>query len=542
VRLAAALALGGALAAALAGAGAYAGPRRAPAPGRETTLWLAVESAAHDRDLRFEAADRDRFRARFGREPQGVLAGERRGERILDAPWLWTRLAAAARGLGAGGPYALGGALCGLALGAALALAASRLGGASAALLVAAAALGSPVFLLPFRLESFALEFAAAALAAAAVWHRRLAPVSGPDQVYRGPLDRRPSPLRWALAGLASGVVFAGSPAYLPVALPLLAAAPKERRQLAGGLYVAAAAAALAALAGFGGSPWEPVDPVVDLRLLGWSAAGLLAGRGVGIAPYFAPIVLLFVSSGAGAGRRFTLLAVLGALALQLLLAPFDFVAGTVVPGNGWFLPLFALVLAAVEHAESRGWSLAALVVAAPFLAPHWLGVVGFDAAAREAARRGALVVDLLPAASTLRREEGAADLARPELAVRGFAPAIAAGADDRLRLRERSGTLLAISNRQLASVRIELAGDAPDAIEVRGGTLGDTTFRPSGEVAFDIALPRRARRHPVWWSPDGAWIYELTIRLPEPPAKPLPLDVPFGRGGAPEAGRPAGR
>jgi hypothetical protein len=180
----------------------------------------------------------------------------------------------------------------------------------------------------------------------------------------------------------------------------------------------------------------------------------------------------------------------------------------------------------------------AVALAGAPFvLAPVVLAPLGFAAPAVAVERLAAPLVGLLPEPTTLRVAPGSADLARPSLVVRGLEPAVSAGASG-LRLAGRRGDLYAISDRALSSLRIELGGEAPVAIGVRGGRLGDTTIRPSGEVAFDVALDdRRARRHPVWWSRDGAWIYRLGLELPAVPPRPVPLEVPFGRPVVPVAG-----
>jgi hypothetical protein len=229
--------------------------------------------------------------------------------------------------------------------------------------------------------------------------------------------------------------------------------------------------------------------------------------------------------------------AVLAAVALQLLLAPFDFVEGTLAPGNAWGLPLLALALVAAEGGESpfATWSVAA--VALPLLAAPWLTALGAERAAAAAARRVAAVERLLPAASTLRLQPGAAELERGGLRVRAFAPGLAPVAAGKLAWSEARADLLAIADRPLSSLRLELGAAAPARFDVRGGTLGNVTYRPSGEVAVDVALvPRRARRHPVWWSRDGAWIYPLELRLEQMPAAPIPLDMPFGRLAVPAA------
>lgn len=82
---------------------APAGP---PAPGAETTNWVAARSLALDGDLRFTDEDARRYRERFGGAPAG-LRTERDGE-TLDAPPLASRAWAAAFRVGSErGPYAL---------------------------------------------------------------------------------------------------------------------------------------------------------------------------------------------------------------------------------------------------------------------------------------------------------------------------------------------------------------------------------------------------------------------------------------------------
>jgi len=514
---------------------------RAPDPGRETTYWLAVESLAADRDLTLAEADRARFADRFGARPSAAQVDIAGGAARLDAPWLWTRLAAAARAaLGPRGATLLQIALFAWIAALAAATLAPRLGGGSAGLLVAVSLLASAAFALPFRLEPRALEAAAMATAAAAVWYRRLGPARAADDVYRGDLSGRPALGRWLVAGAAFAPVAVGSPAYLALAAPLLAAAPAARRRLSTLLFLAGAAAVAAPVVAIGGPPWPPPDGAPSISLYGWSAAGLLLGRGVGLLPYFVPALLLVTLGGREEGKRWVPGAILASLGLQLALAPFDFVEGALAPGNAWFLPLFALLLVAAERGEGAPATLAVgLVGLAPLLAP-WALALGAPDAAEAIARRVVAVERLLPAASTLRLQPGAADLARGGLAARGFAPGVTATGDGRLRLDAARADLVVTSDRPLSSLRLELGREAPAQLDVRGGKLGNVTYRPSGEVAVDLLVdPRRARRHPVWWSRDAAWSYPIELRLSQSPASPLPLELPFGRLAIPDGSAP---
>ena len=507
-------------------------PAREPLAGREATLWLAAESRALDHDDLLSPADRTRFAARFGHEPVDVLVqldGERK---VLDAPWLWTELATLARLLiGPRGPYLLQAALFALAALAAVATLRSRLGPTSGPLLVGVALFGGAAFFVPFRLEPRALELAAMAAAAAVVWFRRVGPARGPEDVFRGDLGGGPQALRFLLAGGAFGVVAAGSPSYLWLALPLLGAAPAGRKGRSRALFALGAIGVFAALVVLGGAPWERVEPVLSPALLGWNALLVAIGRQVGLLPYFAPAALLTLTAGRAEGRRWVLPAALLALLTQLLLMPFDVVESAAMPGNSWFLPVLVLLLLAAEHSEAPAWTLAAAAVSGLFLAPQWAAPWAPNALSQRLARRLAPIVELLPLPSTQRELPGDIQLEREGLAVHGFAPALVLRGDGRLGWRGARASLLVASERPLSSVRLELGSAAPVEFEVRGGRMGNTTLRPNGDVAVDVGLdPSAARHHPVWWSDRSAWIYALELRLPKPMATEVPLDVPYGR------------
>ncbi len=511
-------------------AAAIFAPSREPLAGREATLWLAVESRAVDHDDLLTKVDRQRFAERYGHEPSDVLVQVEGDAKHFDAPWLWTVLATAARRLaGSRGPWLLQAALLALTALAAQATLRSRLGAASGALLVLVALFGSAAFFVPLRLEPRALEMAAVALAAALVWARRSGPARGPEDVFRGELGAF-RPLRSLAAGAAFGVVAAGSPTYLWLALPLLAAAPHGHRTAARALFALGTLTLFAAIVLAGGAPWGLVEPRLSPSLLGWNLVGAFAGRGVGLLTTFAPALLLLVTAGRAEGRRWALPAALFALVSQLLLFPFDVVESAAMPGNAWFLPLLALLLLAAEHAEAPAWTLAAAAVSGLFLLPQWLAPFGPNAISRRLEERLAPIVELLPLPSTQRELPGDTQLEREGIAVHGFGPALVAG-DGRFAMGAERASLLLVSERPLSSVRLDLGAAAPVDFEVRGGKAGNTTLRPNGEVALDVGLdPKQARRHPVWWSDQAAWIYPLEVRLPKRPATPLPLDVAYGR------------
>jgi len=508
------------------------GLHREPAAGRETTNWLAIESAAVDGDRVLAEADRARFAERFGHRPVAAQVETSDGVKRLDAPAAWTAVMATARHLGRRAPAIVQSLLFAVAAGFAFSLLAGVLGESSAALLVLVTLLASAAVLVPVRLEPRVLEMAAMGGACAAVWWRRSRRPAGSPDVFQGSLGRAPSALRWIVSGLLFGVVLAGSPTYLPLAVPLVAAADRERRWSRGLAFALGAALSLGGLAVSSGALWEPIEPILSARLFGWAALGLTLGRGVGLAPYFVPAIFLALAVGGTAGKRWAPLAVVAALVLQVVAAPFDFVEGALDVGNAWFLPPLVLLLCAAESTERTRSMLALAVLSAPFLLPSWLAVVGATTASRQAAQRLAVVGEVLPVPSTLRSIPGAASIERAGLVVQGLAPGLVGGSDGRLRWVGRRAQLVVSSDRAMSSLRLDLGANAPADIEVRGGKLGNTTYRPSGELSIDVLLdPRQARRHPVWMARGEAATYVVELRIGQAPATPIVLDVPFGRG-----------
>jgi len=517
------------------------GVHREPDPGRETTYWLAIESAAADGDELLAETDRTRFTEQFGHRPIGARVAVSGGEKRLDSPALWTGLMSASRRLGRRAPAIVQSLLFVLAAGLAYLLLGAAMGESSAALIVLTSLFASAAVLVPVRLEPRVIEMVAMAAACAAVWKRRSTTRDRTPGVYRGSLDRAPALGRWVLSGLCFGVVLAGTPTYLPLALPLIAAAEPERRWSRGVAFALSATSVLGAIAVFSGALWEPIEPVLSLRLFGWALAGLLGGRGVGLLPFFIPALYLMLASGRSSGKHWAPLAVVAAALLQALAAPFDYVEGGLAAGNAWFLPALVLLLCSSEAFERARSMLALSLLSVPFLLPTWLSAVGASGLAGQAAARLAVVGEFLPVPSTLRAIPGAALVERAGLQVQGLAPAVTGVGDGRLRWRGRRAVLVVASDRPMSSLRLDLSANAPADIELRGGRLGNTTYRPSGELSVDVLLgPRSERRHPAWFARgDGARTYVLELRVKNPPEEPILVDVPFGRGVLPSSSPP---
>ncbi len=517
-------------------------PGRRPAEGGQTSLWLAVESRAIDGDLLFEAKDADRFRSNFGESAlKGFHLRERREVTVgrdgrpreapsLEAPWLWTRLAASARAIG--GRTGLFFLQWVLVFGAALLVlwgTRPRLGSSGSSSWVLLSVFSSSAALAALFLVPEALHFFLLALAGAVLWGRRSLPTVEVGQVYGGDLDRSAAWWRFVVAGLAFGVVATGAPSYLPLAWPLLAEAPVGRRAAGSALFVATAGLSFALLVLAGGRPWPPIELWYDPALLGWAGFGLLFGRSAGVLVAFVPALLAFATPTRDEGRRWIPWSILASVTLHLLTSPFDLAGDSGAPGNAWFLPHFALLLLLPARLPARGGRIAVAALSLFLIAPAWLAVAGLEG--RSWVRPLARLHAFLPLDSTLRDLPGAATLDhRSGIVVRGFAPEVFAGADGRLRLTGAAAALVVESATPLSSLRLEFGGDAPASFEVRGGRMGDVVLRPNGDVAVDVALGEPARRHPTARSPRGASIYLLRLELPKAPAAPLAFDFSIAR------------
>jgi hypothetical protein len=373
--------------------------------GDEATYLMQAESLAFDFDLTYERRDYDRFVARHGRLPDGLILQKARdaaaptfGKPALYALWLapFVRWAPTA-----GAPLANALLLALAALVAARTL--ERRVGAAAALWVAAWCFASVAFAYVFWAHADAFLFAATALGLALAYRGEPAAVTPgaiPD-LYEPPGGVREAaspwrPLaRWVAAGALLAVPGAFRPFYLALLLPAAAAAwaegapsPGARRWarpaalLGGALALLVAAGALQVAAGgawtaYGGerqgfyahTGFPEVDfPAADwdasvrrwgntswlfggalgdyaggshVALWRWNTVYFFLGRHVGVLAYFLPLVLGVAAFSPRRGRWLLAVAVLVAAACFLLVRPFNFYGGGGAIANRYFLPLY---------------------------------------------------------------------------------------------------------------------------------------------------------------------------------------------------------
>lgn len=559
---------------------------RAPV-GDEATYTLQALSLGHDLDLVFEAGDHRRFTDLYSRPPDRLALQSRDGGGTIafGAPFWWSLWAAPFLRLGPLNGAAVANVLL-LALAAwAAARALARRIGPAAWWWVAALGFASVSFAYAFLatpdLSLLACTAIGLALTAGAGAPARPAS-EAPPQIYGEPDDDEGGRPRSVLRWLAAGALLAIPAVYRPVYATLLAAAavatPRPRRGAriaalaTGALVVVLFSAGGQWLAGGGWNPWQgrrafaaggypgvdfPAEvwpgpgavavgaaevapgataPPLDARLWGWNLLYLVAGRDVGLVPYFLPGLLLIglAAGGRGRGGRWALAAaVVLSLGALLWLRPFNFFGGSEAIANRFFLPLYP----ALWFLAARGGgslvrrtlgAVASAALAAPFLLPLWSAPRAHPVADDGRYRYVAPIArELLPFETTQTA------IPAPRAIAGGLTLAFVAGdagpgPGDRGRLRLRGGReveLLVASPEPLERLGFSFGRRAPSQLEVlAGGALGDTLLRDDGGISFAIDLEPSRTVHPTPWSA-GRWsFYRLRFRLVEAP----PFDLPF--------------
>jgi hypothetical protein len=557
--------------------------------GDEATYAMQAASLAWDFDLRYTRADYDRFVAQWGGPPDGVILQSRDGGAHLTygKPFLYALAVAPFVRLAP-----LRGALVAnaLMLAAAALLAARTLRlrvGAAAPFAVAVLVFGSVAFAYVFWVHSdvFLLASTAAGFALAYAGDRSLIP-GGPKGRQAPPLYADgPGPWprpgwrwlgRWALAGALLAVPGAFRPFYLALLLPAALAVPAGRRRegwpalAAGALALLLLTAVAQHVAGgdwnsyagqrlgfyartgypavdFPASAWDQklrqwgntswtqegaFEPSSSLRLWGWNLAYFLVGRDVGVLPYFLPLLLGVLAFRRDRGRWALPAAVaLGALCF-LLVRPFNFYGGGGAVANRYFLPLYpALWFMAARPLRTATVALAALL-AAPFLWPLWRHPGAFPVGEDGRYRHVSVVARrVLPYETTQSHIPGGQDANANGIWVKLLSSDVWRPAGGRTWRMAGNGEadLLVGSPKPLSFLAVELDRRAPTRLAAGGRELRPSLLRPNGAEVFEVPLTRPRAVHPMWWTHDDYYLYELRFQLPGAKAGPVAMDLRRG-------------
>jgi hypothetical protein len=537
------------LAATLAGAATFDRRSWPSLVGDEATYLMAAASLAWDHDLRYERGDYDRFFARWGVRPDGLILqssdggktlsfGKPAGYSVFLAPFV--RLAPSR------GPWVANALLLALAAVAAARALSRRIGNA-APLWVAAFVFASVSFAYVFWAHADLFLACLAAIALALVYDRE-------------PGSAAPA-WRFAAAGALLALVVLSRPLYVPLLLPVLLAAPRGGRRRAGTAVVAAMGGVVlvACLAswvargswtsyggdrrsyyGYTGFPgvdaaagdwqrqlaehgthtWLKVETLqmgFDARQTAWNGVYYLVGRHVGVLPYFLPLLLGLLAFRRGEGRWALPLAALLAAALLFWVRPFNFYGGGGAIANRYFLPaypaLWFLAARPLRGLRAVAPPLLAAALAAPFLWPLWSSPRAFPIAADGGYRwTSAAARRWLPYETTLShlKPAGQEDLHLNGLWVKLLTPGLHA-VDGGAALGVASGgpaELLVGSARPLAGVVVRPA--AGEALRVDGAT---TAAAADGVWVLPFARPRAVHR--MWWTDDPFYLYQVKLLPP---------------------------
>ncbi len=513
---------------------------RPPDEGEEPTYALQASSLAWDFDLLYSQQDYRRYVDQWGVRPRGIDLESRDGGRtqVFARPFHHALLAVPFvrvmpyRGLRVANVLLLAAAafLTARTLARRQGMSASGVGtagsGSAAPLWVAAFVFASAAFSYVFLATADVFLLAVTAIGFSLVFSD--GPALALSSMYQGTSGWAWRTFgRWAAIGALLAIPGTYRLPYLLLLIPAAIAlnrSPSIRRQPAW-LGLLAGALALFALTAFvqiaaGAEPFWAMaarKPLLDPALLGWNAWYFLAGRNVGLLPYFLPVLLAFSAYRKDQGR-WALLAAAGLASLGfLLLRPYDFagVAGTV--GNRLFLPLYAALwfLPFPVRPLRASWALVTAALAAPLLFPLWMS----PATPHPVPAR---IADWLPYEATqqdlpgewmihdgIRVKPISSNLWRAET-----------GSDLRIAGAE-TGHLVVASLEPLRGLTLDFDRNAPSRLIANGSELRPTILRADGSVSFDVALGS-SRTHPMGWTGGEHHIYEVSFRLPEAPAKPI--------------------
>ncbi len=575
--------LGALLLATLAGACLFDRTGRPSLVGDEATYAMQAASLAWDFDLAYSRADYERFVTHWGGPPDGLIlqSGDGGAHIGYGKPFLYALAIA---------PFVRmapvrGGLIANVFFLAAAAILSAwvlrrRLGDA-APLWVAVFLFASVSFAYAFWVHADLFLLATTAAGLALVYGTRsdrsvrsVQSVGSEDgTLYEEPRSKRVF-LRWFLAGALLAVAGAFRPFYLALLLPaaLAARAEEKRRKALAGLAAGALAVLLVAAlgqwasggswSGYGGerggfyprtgypevdfpaSQWPSVlrqwgntswlqeggvDPSWDPKLLAWDSLYFLAGRNVGVLPYFLPLLAGVLAFRRDRGRWTIPLAVGVAVLGFLVLRPFNFYGGGGAIANRYFLPLYPAFWFLAGRPLSARWAVPVVALSGVFLYPLWQHPTAFPIGEDGRYRHvGAVAERLLPYETTQSHIPGGQDFAANGLWIKLLSHNLyrVAGTEELRLVGGARGEVLLGSPEPLEALHLRFSVEAPTHLEAGGRDLRPTVFHPDGGITFEVPLPHARAVHPMWWTWNDYYLYELDFRLPGAVAAPVSLDI----------------
>ena len=523
--------------------------------GDEATYLMAGESLAWDLDLSFETVDYERFLEHWGQQPEGLilLSGDEGQHISFGKPFFYPLLIAPFQRLAPlKGPFVANALLLILAGVMAARTLRSRLGN-MAWLWVAAFLFASVAFAYVFWAHSDLFLMALSAMALSLAFGARELPEGD------GAL------LRWLAVGVLVAIVVFSRPLYLPLLVPTALAVPRHqlRRGLIGLLFGVASVLLLAAaihwvsgrswtsygaqrrgfysntgypgvdfpsqawvekLEELGDAAWVEGQavarlPETDASLWAWNSLYFLVGRDVGVMPYFLPLLLGVLGRPRDRVQWALLAAVVACVAAFFLYRPFNFYGGGGAIANRYFLPLYPALWFVGTRVARIGPALAVTALASLFLWPLWSQPRAFplneDSTYRyvsNAARRA------LPFETTQShlKPSGRSDILHNGLWLKSLGPTLRPSRDGSvLQLQADSrGQILVGSPTSLSRLRLDTWGAGSETLAVDAGALVSDTQVVEGVRSLFLELGRPRARHPMWWTWDPYYLYQLSLRV----------------------------
>jgi hypothetical protein len=245
--------------------------------------------------------------------------------------------------------------------------------------------------------------------------------------------------------------------------------------------------------------------------LLGWNLLYLIAGRTVGLAPYFLPAFAALLRRRGDRGTRLEqaigLLVPLAFVALN----PWNFYGGAGSVANRYFLPAYPLFWFAGAGAAR---SVLSTLAAAPFLAALWAAPAAYPVTPDGPRYVAAAARRFLPIETTQRhvKAPGRADVVHGDLWVRFLDASVrpSAAGPDRLALQAgHPAEILVGRGAPLRALSIEAVAGAPVSLRV-AGPGGVVRLQPPLDARLELDRP--TARHRMWWSEAPFWLYRIEL------------------------------
>jgi hypothetical protein len=260
-----------------------------------------------------------------------------------------------------------------------------------------------------------------------------------------------------------------------------------------------------------------------NVRTWAWNAWYFLAGRDVGLLPYYPAVLLALFALRKDRVALALAIAFAAVAAGFLLLRPFNFYGGGGALANRYILPAVpALWFLARDTGSPARRAIGLVVVAAmgwAFLTPLWRAPWSFRIDATGGYRWvGPRALDVLPYETTQSHLKPAAreDFVHRALWVKPLSAGLGPVDEGRF-LRLQRGTavdLLVGSPRPITSFCLSRESGDQVALDFRQGLRPGYHREP---LPTRVPTPEPTARHAMWWSEDDWWLYRLRLTAAPP-------------------------